>query len=87
VFWEKPIKIILVCFLNVFRPETVELIMIDYFPGEFSIQDRAKHWVKSFSSFDKMETKALEQILLQKQRFVFTRIAFTDVFFQDCIVI
>lgn len=45
--------------------------MIDYFPSEFSIKDRAKHWVRSFSGFDKIETKALEQILLQKQRYAF----------------
>ncbi|KAJ4792820.1 hypothetical protein LUZ62_029207 [Rhynchospora pubera] len=51
-----------------FRPETVELNMIEYFPGEFSTKDKAKHWVKAFSGFDKIESKALEQILLQKQR-------------------
>lgn len=64
-----------------FRPETIELIMIDYFPGEFSIKDRAKHWVRAFSGFDKIETKALEQILIQKQRFAFHHNSFNYMVF------
>ncbi|XP_078165955.1 binding protein isoform X5 [Carex rostrata] len=63
-----PGKILKCLYDKDFRPETIELIMIDYFPGEFSIKDRAKHWVRAFSGFDKIETKALEQILIQKQR-------------------
>uniref|UniRef100_A0A6V7QRS0 Sister chromatid cohesion protein PDS5 homolog A n=1 Tax=Ananas comosus var. bracteatus TaxID=296719 RepID=A0A6V7QRS0_ANACO len=52
-----------------FEPETIEhLLCGSLFPPEFSIKDRVKHWITAFSGFDKVEVKALEQILLQKQR-------------------
>lgn len=37
---------------------------------DFSIKDKVKHWVSVFSGFGKVEVKALERILKQKQRFV-----------------
>lgn len=40
------------------------------FPNEFSVKDKVKNWVKVFSSFDKVEVRALEKLLEQKQRFV-----------------
>lgn len=38
------------------------------FPTEFSVKERVKLWVRFFSVFDKVEVKALEKILEQKQR-------------------
>jgi sister-chromatid-cohesion protein PDS5 len=39
------------------------------FPPECPVKERVKHWVAAVTHFDKVEMKALEQILLQKQRF------------------
>ncbi|XP_073010251.1 sister chromatid cohesion protein PDS5 homolog A isoform X2 [Typha latifolia] len=64
-----PGKILKCLYDKDFRPETMELTLCgSLFPPEFSIKDRVKHWVKAFSGFDKVEAKALEQILVQKQR-------------------
>jgi sister-chromatid-cohesion protein PDS5 len=38
------------------------------FPIESSVKEIVKHWVRVFSGFDKVEVKALERILEQKQR-------------------
>lgn len=35
------------------------------------MKSKIKHWVKVFAGFDKMEVKALEKLLEQKQRYVF----------------
>ncbi|XP_020598033.1 sister chromatid cohesion protein PDS5 homolog A [Phalaenopsis equestris] len=52
-----------------FRSETIEFILCgSLFSHDLTIRDRVKHWIKVFSTFDKVELKALEQILLQKQR-------------------
>ncbi|XP_062228684.1 sister chromatid cohesion protein PDS5 homolog A-like [Phragmites australis] len=52
-----------------FRPESIESILCDsLFPPEFPTKGRVKHWVTAVTHFDKVEMKALEQILLQKQR-------------------
>ncbi|KAH0459071.1 hypothetical protein IEQ34_011885 [Dendrobium chrysotoxum] len=52
-----------------FRPETIEFILCgSLFPRDLAIRDRVKHWIKVFSTFERVEVKALEQILLQKQR-------------------
>ena len=49
----------------------IELVLCEtLFPTEFSIKDKVKHWVRVFSGFDKVEVKALEKILEQKQRSV-----------------
>lgn len=53
------------------RSDTIENVLCEsLFPTEFSIKDKVKHWVRVFSVFDKVEVKALEKILEQKQRYV-----------------
>lgn len=53
------------------RSETIEMVLCEsLFPGDFSVRDKVKNWVKVFSGFDKFEVKALEKIMEQKQRFV-----------------
>ncbi|XP_042477295.1 sister chromatid cohesion protein PDS5 homolog A-like [Macadamia integrifolia] len=61
---------ILRCFFGTdFRSETIEVILCgSLFPAEFSIKDKVRHWVRAFSGFNKVEVKALERILEQKQR-------------------
>ncbi|KAM7263653.1 hypothetical protein ACFE04_001336 [Oxalis oulophora] len=61
---------ILRCFYdNDFRSETIEYVLCgSLFPQDLSIKDKSKHWVKVYSSLDKLEVKALENILEQKQR-------------------
>ncbi|XP_010243945.1 PREDICTED: sister chromatid cohesion protein PDS5 homolog A-like isoform X2 [Nelumbo nucifera] len=61
---------ILRCFFDKdFRSETIEVVLCEsLFPTEFSIKDKVKHWVKIFPGFDKVEVKALEKILEQRQR-------------------
>ncbi|KAJ0791644.1 putative sister chromatid cohesion protein Pds5 [Helianthus annuus] len=63
---------ILRCFYDKdFRSDTVECILCtSLFPAEFSVKDKVRTWVRLFSKFDKVEIKALEKILEQKQRFV-----------------
>ncbi|GMN36667.1 hypothetical protein TIFTF001_006193 [Ficus carica] len=52
-----------------FRSDTIESVLCGLlFPTEFSIKDKVQHWVRVFSGFDKVEIKALEKILEQKQR-------------------
>ncbi|XP_060185631.1 sister chromatid cohesion protein PDS5 homolog A isoform X2 [Lycium barbarum] len=61
---------ILRCFYDKdFRSDIVEHILCSsLFPNEFSVTDKVKNWVKVFSSFDKVEVRALEKLLEQKQR-------------------
>ncbi|KAE9591537.1 hypothetical protein Lalb_Chr20g0119541 [Lupinus albus] len=60
---------ILRCFFDKdFRPDIIESVLCgSLFPSEFSINYMVKHWVEIFSGFDKVEVKALEKILEQKQ--------------------
>ncbi|KAJ6380523.1 hypothetical protein OIU77_029422 [Salix suchowensis] len=52
-----------------FRSDTIEFVLCgSLFPTEFAAKDRSKHWVRVFSELDKVEVKALEKILEQKQR-------------------
>lgn len=52
------------------RSDTIESVLCGLlFPIEFSIKDKVQHWVRVFSGFDKVEVKALEKILEQKQRY------------------
>uniref|UniRef100_A0A7N0UYA4 Uncharacterized protein n=1 Tax=Kalanchoe fedtschenkoi TaxID=63787 RepID=A0A7N0UYA4_KALFE len=52
-----------------FRSDTIEFsLSISMFPCEFSTRCKVKHWVKVFAGFDKVEVKALEKMLEQKQR-------------------
>ncbi|KAF3451892.1 hypothetical protein FNV43_RR07988 [Rhamnella rubrinervis] len=61
---------ILRCFYDKdFRSDTIESVLCgSLFPTEFSIKDKVQHWVRVFSGFDKVDVKALEKILEQKQR-------------------
>ncbi|GER48127.1 sister chromatid cohesion protein pds5 [Striga asiatica] len=61
---------ILRCFYDKdFRLDTIEPILsLSLFPAEFSVKDKVARWVRLFSAFDKVEVKALEKILEQKQR-------------------
>ncbi|XP_022723521.1 sister chromatid cohesion protein PDS5 homolog A isoform X3 [Durio zibethinus] len=52
-----------------FRSDTIESVLCgSLFPAEFSIRDKVKCWIRVFSGFDKIEVKALEKMLEQKQR-------------------
>lgn len=61
---------ILRCFYDKdFRSDTIEFVLYgSLFPSDFPIKDKVKHWIRVFSGFDKVEVKALEKILEQKQR-------------------
>ncbi|KAL6567565.1 hypothetical protein OROGR_001233 [Orobanche gracilis] len=61
---------ILRCFYDKdFRSDTIEHILsLSLFPNDFPVKDKVTHWVRIFSGFDKVEVKALEKILEQKQR-------------------
>ncbi|XP_004293403.1 PREDICTED: sister chromatid cohesion protein PDS5 homolog A [Fragaria vesca subsp. vesca] len=64
-----PGKILRCIYDKDFRSDTIENVLCEsLFPTEFSIKDKVKHWVRVFSVFDKVEVKALEKILEQKQR-------------------
>ncbi|QCD77306.1 sister chromatid cohesion protein PDS5 homolog A-A-like [Vigna unguiculata] len=64
-----PGKIIRCFYDKDFRWDIIESILCEsLFPSDFSINDIVKHWVGIFSRFDKVEAKALEKILEQKQR-------------------
>ncbi|XP_057513185.1 sister chromatid cohesion protein PDS5 homolog A-like isoform X2 [Actinidia eriantha] len=62
---------ILRCFYDKdFRSDAIEPILCrSLFPDEFSVKERVGCWIRVFSGFDKVEVKALEKILEQKQRF------------------
>ncbi|KAI3466488.1 hypothetical protein Pfo_023151 [Paulownia fortunei] len=61
---------ILRCFYDKdFRSDAIEPILsLSVFPADFSVKDKVTDWVRIFSGFDKVEVKALEKILEQKQR-------------------
>ncbi|KAK4398821.1 Sister chromatid cohesion protein PDS5 [Sesamum angolense] len=61
---------ILRCFYDKdFRSDTIEPILsLSLFPSDFSVKDKVASWIRIFSGFDKVEVKALEKILEQKQR-------------------
>uniref|UniRef100_A0A6N2K709 Sister chromatid cohesion protein n=1 Tax=Salix viminalis TaxID=40686 RepID=A0A6N2K709_SALVM len=49
--------------------DTIESVLCgSLFQTEFAVKDRSKYWVRIFSVIDKVEVKALEKILEQKQR-------------------
>ncbi|KAJ6991866.1 sister chromatid cohesion protein PDS5 [Populus alba x Populus x berolinensis] len=49
--------------------DTIEFVLCgSLFPTECAAEDRSKHWVRVFSVLDRVEVKALEKILEQKQR-------------------
>ncbi|KAL8046058.1 hypothetical protein ABFX02_08G154700 [Erythranthe guttata] len=61
---------ILRCFYDKdFRSDAIEPILsLSLFPADFSTKDKVTSWVRIFSGFEKVEVKALEKILEQKQR-------------------
>ncbi|XP_062088082.1 sister chromatid cohesion protein PDS5 homolog A [Humulus lupulus] len=61
---------ILRCFYDKdFRSDTIESVICEsLFPTEFSIKDKVRHWARVFAGFDKVEVKALEKTMEQKQR-------------------
>ncbi|XP_029129811.1 sister chromatid cohesion protein PDS5 homolog A-B isoform X3 [Cajanus cajan] len=64
-----PGKILRCCYDKDFRSDIIESVLCgSLFPVEFSISDIVKHWIGIFSGFAKVEIKALEKILEQKQR-------------------
>ncbi|XP_058199465.1 sister chromatid cohesion protein PDS5 homolog A isoform X2 [Rhododendron vialii] len=62
---------ILRCFYDKdFRSDLIEPILSgSLFPDGFSVKEKVGDWIRVFSGFDKVEVKALEKILEQKQRF------------------
>ncbi|KAI8524884.1 hypothetical protein RHMOL_Rhmol13G0184300 [Rhododendron molle] len=62
---------ILRCFYDKdFRSDLIEPILSgSLFPDKFSVKEKVGDWIRVFSGFDKVEVKALEKILEQKQRF------------------
>ncbi|XP_024637720.1 sister chromatid cohesion protein PDS5 homolog A isoform X2 [Medicago truncatula] len=64
-----PGKIVRCFYDKDFRSDIIESVLCgSVFPVEFSTSDIVKRWVEIFSGFDKVEVKALEKILEQKQR-------------------
>lgn len=67
-----PSKIIRCCFdkdCKEFRPQGIETVLSEeLFPSEFPAEERVKYWISFFAAFDKNDVKALERVLLQKQR-------------------
>uniref|UniRef100_A0A1D1Z6W4 Sister chromatid cohesion protein PDS5 B n=1 Tax=Anthurium amnicola TaxID=1678845 RepID=A0A1D1Z6W4_9ARAE len=64
-----PGKILRCLYDKDFRSETIESILCGaLFPPEFTTKDKVKHWIAVITGFDKVEVKALEQVLAQKQR-------------------
>ncbi|KAI9123829.1 hypothetical protein K1719_005129 [Acacia pycnantha] len=61
---------ILRCFYDRdFRPDVIEFVLCEsLFPAQYSVNDIVKHWIGIFSGFDKVEVKALEKVMEQKQR-------------------
>ncbi|KAJ7946454.1 sister chromatid cohesion protein PDS5-like A-A-like [Quillaja saponaria] len=64
-----PGKILRCLYDKDFRLDIIESLLCEsLFPAQFSVEDKVKHWVGIFSRFDKVEMKALEKLLEQKQR-------------------
>ncbi|XP_021854385.2 sister chromatid cohesion protein PDS5 homolog A [Spinacia oleracea] len=61
---------ILRCFYDKdFRSDAIESILCGaLFPAEFSVKNVVENWIRIFAGLDKVEVKALEKILEQKQR-------------------
>ncbi|GAB4830723.1 hypothetical protein Ancab_004756 [Ancistrocladus abbreviatus] len=61
---------ILRCFYDKdFRSDAIESILCgSLFPSEFNVRDLVHQWMRVFPGLDKVEVKALEKIMEQKQR-------------------
>lgn len=63
-------SLIYLTLISLYRSDTIEPILsLSLFPTDFPVKDKVKKWVRIFSGFDKVEIKALEKILEQKQRY------------------
>ena len=57
-------------FASFCRSDKIESVLCgSLFPPEISTNDIVKRWIEIFSGFGKVEVKALEKILEQKQRY------------------
>ncbi|CAN5950854.1 unnamed protein product [Sphagnum jensenii] len=67
-----PSKIVRCCYdkdCKDFKPQGMEIVFTEeLFEADLSVEERAKHWIALFSNFDENDRKALQYILLQKQR-------------------
>ncbi|KAL2497210.1 ARM repeat superfamily protein [Abeliophyllum distichum] len=51
-----------------FRPQSVELVLVDLFPSSLPIEERTRHWIFMSSIFKSPHLKALKIVLSQKRR-------------------
>ncbi|KAL1543836.1 sister chromatid cohesion protein pds5-like [Salvia divinorum] len=68
---EIPCKLLMLCYekdCHEFRPQAMELVLVDLFPACLSIEEKAKHWISIFSHFKPPHLRALKTILSQKRR-------------------
>ncbi|KAG9448592.1 hypothetical protein H6P81_008557 [Aristolochia fimbriata] len=64
-----PGKILRCLYDKDFRPETIEAALCGCLrPSEISTKDKVKQWLIVFSVLEKVDIKALEKLLVQKQR-------------------
>lgn len=58
--------------LSICSSDAIESILCGaLFPAEFSVKNVVENWIRIFAGLDKVEVKALEKILEQKQRYAF----------------
>lgn len=56
--------------ISLYRSDRIEPILsLSLFPTDYPVKDKVQKWIRIFSGFDKVEIKALEKILEQKQRY------------------
>ncbi|KAG6435942.1 hypothetical protein SASPL_100823 [Salvia splendens] len=68
---EIPCKLLMLCYekdCQEFRPQAMDLVLVDLFPACLSIEEKAKHWISIFSHFKPPHLRALKTILSQKRR-------------------
>ncbi|KAH6832801.1 hypothetical protein C2S53_006048 [Perilla frutescens var. hirtella] len=70
-FKEIPCKFLMLCYekdCQEFRPQRMELVLVDLFPACLSTEEKTEHWISIFSHFKPPHLKALKTILSQKRR-------------------
>ncbi|XP_042040794.1 sister chromatid cohesion protein pds5-like [Salvia splendens] len=68
---EIPCKLLMLCYekdCQEFRPQAMDLVLVDLFPAHLSIEEKTKHWISIFSHFKPPHLRALKTILSQKRR-------------------
>ncbi|XP_057795772.1 sister chromatid cohesion protein PDS5 homolog B [Salvia miltiorrhiza] len=68
---EIPCKFLMLCYekdCQEFRPQAMELVLVDLFPACLPIEEKTKHWISIFSHFKPPHHRALKIILSQKRR-------------------